>query len=268
LINAPADCPIAYRICDVTQSYNFALIDDGLIDDAHGSIEIPGLSKSSPTQFESKSAWIEFTPQYSGEFGFTICPETPENFDFILFQNPNCNNIEIGVYSLMTVASGGQTFSEPVHGCTGLGYEPYTGLSGETFADWQNYINIVAGNTYKIFVTTGYYLQTGTHRFTIRFTGAVVTSHPDLFNYPGCTMSTNAFVKDNTSIYPNPFSDVLQIESDTVFQKLELYDVLGKQIMNRDFINQIDTSSFAQGMYFLKLYTEDGEVVVKKVVRE
>jgi hypothetical protein len=81
-------------------------------------------------------------------------------------------------------------------------------------------------------------------------------------------MSTNAFVKDNTSIYPNPFSDVLQIESDTVFQKLELYDVLGKQIMNRDFINQIDTSSFAQGMYFLKLYTEDGEVVVKKVVRE
>jgi hypothetical protein len=49
---------------------------------------------------------------------------------------------------------------------------------------------------------------------------------------------------------------------------MELYDVLGKQIFNQNFENQINTSNLAQGIYLLRLITEDGEVVVKKVVKE
>mgnify|MGYP001793920944 CR=1 FL=1 len=94
LIDSPADCPIAYRICDVAQTYNFQLVDAGTIDDAHGSLVISGLNQSSPTQFDSKSAWILFTPQYSGEFGFSICPETVEVLSFLLLQNPDCSVVE------------------------------------------------------------------------------------------------------------------------------------------------------------------------------
>lgn len=261
LINAPADCPIAYRICDVTQTYNFALIDDGLIDDAHGSLNIPGLNKSSPTQFESKSAFIVFTPQYSGQFGLSICPETVEDLAFLLFENPNCNDLETGIYSIVTQSG---FVSNTSNGCTGIGYNPITGLQG---GDWDNYVNIIAGNTYKLFVSLETISQPGTHRFTLSFQGAAVTTHPDLFNYPSCTMSTNAFVKDNTSIYPNPFTNSLQIQSDTAFKKLELYDVLGKQIIRQAFVNELDTSNLAQGMYLLRLVTEDGMVVNKKVVK-
>lgn len=39
-IPAPGDCVSAYRICDATQTYNFELIDAGVIDDANGSLNI------------------------------------------------------------------------------------------------------------------------------------------------------------------------------------------------------------------------------------
>jgi hypothetical protein len=265
--NAPGDCPIAYRICDVTQTYCFQLVDDGAIDDAHGSLILLGLNRSSPTQFESKSAFIEFIPQYSGQFGLTICPETVENLNFILFENPNCIDLETGVYSLRTVASA--TVSETGHGCTGLGIEPYTGLGEGSYSDWQNHITVQSGNTYKLFVTTSNYMQPGTHRFTLSFQGSVVTAHPDLFNYPGCTMSINEYaLQDKVKVFPNPFHEVLQIESSVSFKTMALYDLLGKQIISQAFTKELNTSNLARGMYLLRLYTEDGEVVVKKVVKE
>ena len=262
LINAPADCPIAYRICDATESYNFALIDGGLIDDAHGSLIIPGLNRSSPAQFESKSAFIVFTPQYSGQFGLSICPETVEDLAFLLFENPNCANLETGIYSIVTQ---GAVPSDSSNGCTGIGNNPITGLQG---GDWDNHVNIIAGNTYMLFVSLENISQPGTHKFTLSFQGNVVTANPDLFNYTGCMMSTNDFIKDNTYVFPNPFTNILQIESDTVFQKLELYDMLGKQIISQNFVNELNTANLAIGVYLLRLYTEDGVVVVKKVIKE
>ena len=47
-----------------------------------------------------------------------------------------------------------------------------------------------------------------------------------------------------------------------------LYDVLGKQILNLPFNKTLTTTNLAQGLYLLHLITEDGEVLVKKVVRE
>jgi hypothetical protein len=263
LINAPADCPIAYRICDAAQTYNFALIDDGAIDDAHGSLGIPGLNRSSPTQFESKSAFIIFTPQYSGQFGLSICPETVEDLAFLLLLNPNCGDLETGNYSIVT--QGGY-LSDISNGCTGLGYNPITGLQG---GDWSNYVNVIADNTYMLFVSLETINQPGTHRFTLSFQGSVVTAHPDLFNYPGCTMSLNEFaLKDKVKVFPNPFHEVLQIESGVSFKTMALYDLLGKQIISQTFAKELNTSNLARGMYLLRLYTEDGEVVVKKVVKE
>ena len=263
LVNAAADCPIAYNICDVTKSYNFALIDDGLIDDAHGSLGIPGLARSSPTKFESRSAFFVFKPKYSGQFGLSVCPETVEDLEMLLFLNPNCSDLETGAYSIVT---NGKLVSDLTSGCMGLGINPNTGSGG---GDWDPYINIIAGNTYVLFVTPAYYLQSGTHRFTLSFQGAVVAAHPDLFSYPGCTLSTNEFVKNNdVKVFPNPFTNNLQIESEVLFETMSLYDVLGKQIVSQKFSKELNTCNLAQGMYFLRLETEEGEVVMKKVVKE
>jgi hypothetical protein len=262
LIPAPADCPIAYRICDANQTYNFELVDDGAIDDANGSLGIPGLNRSSPSQFESRSAFIIFNPQYTGQFGFDICPESIEDLAFILFENPNCGDLQTGAYTLITQAN---VISSPTDACTGIGVNPHTGLGQ---SDYNPYITITAGNTYILFVSLETINQPGTHKFTLSFTGSVVSANPDLFTIPSCIMSTEDFAVQEVKVYPNPFNNTLYIESTTAFKAMALYDVLGKEIINQDFVNQLDTSKLAQGMYLLRLITEDGVVVVKKVVKE
>ena len=126
-INAPGDCIDAYRLCDANVSYNFQLVDAGIIDDAHGVLSVPvAMPQTSINQWESKSAWIKFTPKYSGTFGFRIYPETIEKLNWMLCINPNCGNIETGSYRV--VEQGSPNLSNQIFGGTGIGIDPYLGI--------------------------------------------------------------------------------------------------------------------------------------------
>jgi hypothetical protein len=253
IINPPEDCPTALRICDATQEYSFQLNDDGLIDDAHGSLIVPGLIQTSPTQWESKIAWLKFTPQYSGQFGFLIYGETTEIFQFQMFTNPNCNDIETGAYS-----TNGTTYSSNTTGINGI---------GPGYLIW---INLTAGNTYVLVVQTQHYLQTGTHRFTLKFQGQLVTDHPDVFNHPDCALATEEVIKtdDFVIVSPNPFTEKFTINSLHAFEKMALYDVTGKLILTQTFAKTIEIKNLSQGVYFLHLIDSEGNKVVKKLVKE
>ena len=132
----------------------------------------------------------------------------------------------------------------------------------------QAYVNLTAGTTYILHAVCRNFPSNAPSRATLSFQGQVVTDHPDVFNYAGCTMSTADFETINAMVYPNPFTNSIHIESTTAFKTMELYDVLGKQIISKSFENQLDTSKLAQGIYLLRLITQDGEVLVKKVVKE
>lgn len=265
LINAPADCPIAYRLCDAQTSYHFQLVDAGLIDDAHGSLHIPGLNLSSPGAFESKSAFLTFTPNFSGEFGIRICPDTVEKLNFILFQNPNCADLETGNYTIIDQGTGG--IGEPTHGCTGIGQDPLDQFNNDFVSPL---INIQAGVTYGIFVRTAVYIQTGSHRFTISFQGSAVTTHPDLFDNVACAMATNSneATASTINVFPNPFNEKVTIASNVLLQKTELYNLLGERVFAQVFSNEIDTGFLQTGVYILKLYGEDNAVFVRKIVKK
>ncbi len=253
------DCPVAMRICDATQEYNFELVSWGVIDDAHGSLDLPGLAQSDFTRFESKVCWIKFTPQYSGQLGMDVCRETLENLQYEMFTNPDCNFIEMGLYNTPNTNAFSSTM------CSGYGLDSPNSTGGSSYLP---YVNVEAGKTYVFLILTRIFNQIGTHRFTLKFTGPVVMAHPDVFNHPECIMSTPVFEGITATVFPNPFNNSLQIQSNTTFKTMELYDVLGKQIFNQNLENQLNISSLAQGVYLLRLITEDGEVVVKKVVKE
>ncbi|MCB0842900.1 MAG: T9SS type A sorting domain-containing protein, partial [Bacteroidetes bacterium] len=69
--------------------------------------------------------------------------------------------------------------------------------------------------------------------------------------------------------YPNPFSDEFQVElehhSEMIPIRLEVLDPLGKSILhqsiegNQNLIN-INLSGFADGVYWLRLWTKSGEI--------
>ncbi|MQP23447.1 T9SS type A sorting domain-containing protein, partial [Flavobacterium sp. LMO8] len=264
-INTPEDCIDAFRICDATQNYYFEVNGIGNIDDANGALGLYCLSQANIAQWENNSAWFIFTAQYTGEFGLLICPDiTTEDWNWALFHNnPNCSDLANNTYWLR--CDSGSPVSL-VDGCIGMGFKNgfFWGANG-----LEAYVNITAGTTYILHaVCRNSFTGSPPSRATLSFQGAVVTTHSDVFNYPGCVMSTTDFETTTATVFPNPFNNSLQIESNITFKTMELYDVLGKQIFNQNFENQLNTSYLAQGIYLLRLITEDGEVVVKKVVKE
>jgi hypothetical protein len=73
---------------------------------------------------------------------------------------------------------------------------------------------------------------------------------------------------DNTvNVYPNPATSVLIITSTSTIHQVEMFNLNGQLIhttQNTDNNLQINTNDFAQGFYFVKIYSENG-VTTKKV---
>ena len=71
------------------------------------------------------------------------------------------------------------------------------------------------------------------------------------------------------TIYPNPTSSILYIESDAQISQFHLYNAFGQKIKSRT-VNgtngSLDLSDLATGTYYIRVETDKG-VVVKKVIR-
>jgi surface protein len=55
------------------------------------------------------------------------------------------------------------------------------------------------------------------------------------------------------SIYPNPTSDIVYINGNYSQLKVVIFDILGKQIMNKFITNSIDVRHIEKGVYFLRV---------------
>ena len=96
--------------------------------------------------------------------------------------------------------------------------------------------------------------------------GHTVSSNKDLTGTTGIESITN----DELRIYPNPVRDELRIENgEWRIEKVEILDLTGKIILNSQFsiLNSINVSSLPQGVYFLKIQTDKGNVT-KKFVKQ
>ena len=75
-------------------------------------------------------------------------------------------------------------------------------------------------------------------------------------------------VEDNFNIYPNPVNDRLYIETQTLTQTIEIYDVYGRRQELSAISGQqsaINVANLNSGIYFVKVVTENGEVVKRFV---
>ena len=70
------------------------------------------------------------------------------------------------------------------------------------------------------------------------------------------------------NIYPNPVSDKLYIETQTLTLTVEIYDVYGKQqsMVNGQQSTVIDVTSLNSGIYFVMIKTNEG-VVTKRFIK-
>ncbi|MGB1121463.1 MAG: T9SS type A sorting domain-containing protein, partial [Saprospiraceae bacterium] len=82
----------------------------------------------------------------------------------------------------------------------------------------------------------------------------------------------NILTAVNVKVYPNPVSDYLSLELPYSTQwKVSIIDAQGKNIYQNtstDFTQFLDFQSYSAGTYFVQIEDENGNRIVKKVVRK
>jgi len=82
-------------------------------------------------------------------------------------------------------------------------------------------------------------------------------------------MSVEENIKNiDLKFYPNPTTDYFNIISEAMIQSVELYDVSGRLVRTslvNDFESRQNVSNLNNGIYILKIKTQQGEVTGKIV---
>ena len=68
------------------------------------------------------------------------------------------------------------------------------------------------------------------------------------------------------SLYPNPASDILNIEMESELQSVEFYSLQGQKVLSAT-EKQINVSNLAAGMYMVRVTAVDGAVATQKFVK-
>jgi hypothetical protein len=92
----------------------------------------------------------------------------------------------------------------------------------------------------------------------------------DNFYFYRSPMSTNSFAVSNVKLYPNPTSNVLNIESLGTIQTISVYNVLGQEVINKALNSastSLDVSSLNSGIYVVKTVV-DGVTSSTKFIKQ
>lgn len=114
-------------------------------------------------------------------------------------------------------------------------------------------------------------IQTNTGGFLTATGGYTIFGLDNVKISAASTLSNDLFELNNDiKIYPNPVKNVLKIKSknNLDISNLSLINVLGKTVYASKTLQDIDVSTFAKGLYFLKIDSREYGVLSKKVVIE
>ncbi len=69
-------------------------------------------------------------------------------------------------------------------------------------------------------------------------------------------------------VYPNPTSQVLQIEGDAEIGNLQVFDLTGRELLRTKNSASIDVSILNKGIYLIKIFDKSGRFATQKFVKE
>jgi len=202
--------------------------------------------------------------------GATVYCKIASSLSCQLADSAASNMIVMHVRPIITQTLGISQF--PLNYTTGS-LVTFTGLPSPntniTYQWTKNGINI-AGQTNDILSTSN--LNAGdTICLIIHSSGACVL--PD--SLEECVELTTGIppspLKGESIVWPNPVTNQLFIESAAPGTTISIYNIVGQRIYSGQ-INQqktlVDTKGFANGAYILELINNDGERVIRKIVKE
>lgn len=195
------------------------------------------------------------TANYGNDYanGSSPCSSFYMNGDDVVYTfTPSAN-----VVADILLSNLGSTWSgiHILDGCPGTSPNcvAFMGDSATTDRDLQD-VNLVAGTTYYIVISTWATPQSTTYTLTIT----------------DSNLATDSFNNANFSYYPNPVKNVLNLSYNENISDVAVYNLLGQQVIAKA-INanqsQIDMSHLSSGAYMVKV-TADNQVKMIKVIKE
>lgn len=127
----------------------------------------------------------------------------------------------------------------------------------------------VSGN---IFTSTVTGLTVGqTINYAVKFAYAGGLSVTEYFSYvvgDDCTLSQINPIQFDDFTFPNPVKDDLIITSNKTIDKIEIYSITGKLVLQTSTnIEQVDVSKLAKGLYIVTVYAADTKTTKKMIVQ-
>jgi len=94
---------------------------------------------------------------------------------------------------------------------------------------------------------------------TIYFSAESTTSDAELWKYDGTTGTSGIYSLINNhgfSIFPNPTTGRFTVKQNNLQgpMNIEIFNVIGEQILVKQNVNEIDLSNSPKGIYFVKMY--------------
>ena len=141
-----------------------------------------------------------------------------------------------------------------------------------TNAVWQSFSNWCPGAKIPIRTKLLGSLTTGNHTFRISVPTAVFNGGEGYFPISLYLQASNAILgleavnKVEYSVYPNPTSNFLNIETMDSVKNINLLNTLGQNVYEGN-SKQINISNLSKGMYLLKIEFENNIIVTDKIIK-
>ncbi|MGB2299210.1 MAG: PEP/pyruvate-binding domain-containing protein [Flavobacteriaceae bacterium] len=87
---------------------------------------------------------------------------------------------------------------------------------------------------------------------------------PNAVNSPG--LSIEDVDSNSIALYPNPVKNTLYIKGNSGSYDIEVYSILGQRVMTAFDVNEIDVTSFNEGVYLIRVSTET-TTTVKRIIK-
>ena len=75
---------------------------------------------------------------------------------------------------------------------------------------------------------------------------------------------------NSTQVFPNPATDVVNIQSDFIIESVIIYNHTGQIVVNEQVnskMYQVNTSQYQSGIYFLQIATKEGSISKRVIIK-
>ena len=203
-----------------------------------------------------------------------------------LFYVAGSNNTGILDFQVKTICSTGEyseasetveAFIGPQNNCpapTGLyatveegtEYENVINITWDAVADAETYSLLINGEEYNDLTETSFVYETNEYGLFEIYLSTECASGPSNQSYIAVEIVDVDNVieeyENKFNIYPNPVNDILVIDTDEEIEEINIYNIVGISVFKVNNIkHDINVSDFAEGVYFISIKTDKGEVV-------